>query len=94
MTEPTKQARPESLCSRTEWIFAGFIALEVLAFAGFPGLPLVVAGMAMATRLRESRKRTLVLWIIAGVLTIVALAPFILGMLGLSSFAEVDTTYG
>lgn len=48
----------------------------------------------MATRLRESRKLTLVLWIIAGVLTIVALAPFVFGMLGLSSFAEVDSTYG
>ena len=48
----------------------------------------------MSTRLRESRKRTLVLWIVAGVLTTIALAPFILGMLGLSSFAEVDTTYG
>ncbi|WP_181032449.1 MULTISPECIES: hypothetical protein [unclassified Arthrobacter] len=48
----------------------------------------------MATRLRESRKRTLALWIVAGALTIVALAPFLLGMLELSSFAEVDTTYG
>ena len=90
----SEQTRPESLFSRTDWIFAGFIVLEVLAFAVFPGLPLVVAGLAMATRLRESRKRTLVLWIIAGVLTIVVLAPFILGMLGLSSFVEVETTYG
>ncbi len=54
----------------------------------------MVAGTAMATRLRESRKRTLALWIVAGALTIVALAPFLLGMLELSSFAEVDTTYG
>lgn len=46
-----------------------------------------------AARLRESRKRTLALWLVAGVLTIVALALFILGMLGLSSFAEVDPTH-
>ena len=94
MSEPIEQTRPESLYSRTDWIFAGFIALEVLAFAVFPGLPLVVAGMAMATRLRESRRRKLTLWIIAGLLTLMSVAPFILRMLGLSSFSEVETTYG
>ena len=92
MRDPIEQTRPTGLYSRTDWIFAGFIALEVMAFAVFPGLPLVVAGMAMATRLRESRKRKLTLWIVAGLLTLISVAPFILRTLGLSSFSEVETT--
>ena len=92
MREPIEHTSAGSLYNRADWIFAGFIALEVMAFAVFPGLPLVVAGMAMATRLRESRKRKLALWIIAGVLTLISVAPFILRMLGLSSFSEVETT--
>ncbi|MET4060496.1 hypothetical protein ABIB35_002044 [Arthrobacter sp. UYP6] len=34
--------------------------------------------MAMATRLRESRKRKLTLRIIAGLLALISVAPFIL----------------
>ena len=92
MSKPMGQNRDERLYSRTDWMFAGFIALEIFASAVVPGLPLVVAGVAMATRLRESKKRKLALWILAGVLTAIGLAPFVLNWLGLSS--TVQTTFG
>ena len=94
MSKPVEQTRDERLYSRTDWMFAGFIALEVLAAAVFLGLPLVVAGVAMTTRLRESKNRKLVLWILAGVLTVIGLTPFVLNWLGLSEFSTVQTTFG
>lgn len=94
MSKPTEETRNEKLYSGTDWTFAAFIVLEFIAFAVFPGLPLAVAGAAMATRLRQSKKRKLTLWILAGVLTVIGAAPFILEWLGLSEFSTVETTYG
>ncbi|MFZ3417085.1 hypothetical protein [Arthrobacter sp. 3Tela_A] len=48
----------------------------------------------MTTRLRESKNRKLVLWILAGVLTVIGLMPFVLNWLGLSEFSTVQTTFG
>lgn len=94
MSKQMGQSRDERLYSRTDWMFVGFIALEFLAAAVFPGLPLVVAGVAMATQLRESKKRKLALWILAGVLAVIGLVPFVLNWLGLSEFSTVQTTFG
>ena len=94
MSKRVEQTRDERLYSRADWVFAGFIALEFLAAAVFPGLPLVVAGVAMATQLRESKKRKLALWILAGVLAVIGLVPFVLNWLGLSEFSTVQTTFG
>ncbi|WP_154580148.1 hypothetical protein [Arthrobacter sp. BL-252-APC-1A] len=54
----------------------------------------MVAGVAMATQLRESKKRKLALWILSGVLAVIGLVPFVLNRLGLSEFSTVQTTFG
>jgi putative effector of murein hydrolase LrgA (UPF0299 family) len=69
-------------------LFILFIALELLAFPLVPFLPFAVAIVALLTRLRHSRWRTIVLWSLATLLTVIVTAPFILGLFDLQ-FLEV-----
>ena len=73
-----------------DWLFLAFLALEVVAFAVFPGLPLAVAAAAAFSQLRTSKGRISALWILAGLLTLMAVAPFVLHVLGWSSWSTVE----
>ena len=77
----------DRLYQRIDWIFLLFLALELAAFPIFPGLPLVVAAVSTRTRVRSSRWRSRVLWILASVMTIIVLAPFVIGWFN-PSFVE------
>lgn len=60
--------------------FVLFVVLELLAFPFVPFLPLGIAAVSVATPLRRSRWRSIVLWVLAVVLGLIVAAPFILGL--------------
>lgn len=68
-----------SLYQRIDWIFALFVVLEFVAFPLFPGLPLLVAASSMTTRIRTSKWRSVVLWTLGSILTLIVVAPFVIG---------------
>jgi hypothetical protein len=71
-----------------------FVALELVAFPLVPAGPLVIAAAAMATPLRDSRWRMLALWTLAGLLTAIVIAPFVISLFHLELVEEgpVHTT--
>jgi hypothetical protein len=70
------------LFPRIDRLFVLFVALELLTFALLPLAPLLVVGIASITSVRRSRPRILALWIVAAVLAVIVLAPFVAGLLG------------
>ena len=58
-------ANPAPATPRVNLLFAGFVVAELVAFYFVPFLPLVVPAIAMFTRLRGSRWRLTVLWVLA-----------------------------
>ncbi|MCU1417491.1 MAG: hypothetical protein JWP32_1665 [Schumannella sp.] len=65
-----------------------FLTLELVAFPLLPLGPLLVAGVAMATSLRQSRSRVIALWILAGLLAAVVMAPFVISLFHLELVEE------
>ncbi len=68
--------------------FALFIVLELLAFPFVPFLPLGIVAVSLATPLRRSRWRSIVLWVLAAVLSLIVAAPFILGLFDIRLVSE------
>lgn len=69
-------------------LFVLFIALEVVG-ACLPGLPLVLALVATrATRIRHARWRTVVLWAVAALVTLMVVAPFVVAATGITFSTE------
>ncbi|MCA4133386.1 hypothetical protein [Arthrobacter sp. M4] len=75
---------PHRLYQKIDWVFALFLVLEFVAFPLFPGLPLLVVAASMTTTLRRSKWRQLILWAMAGIMTLIVLAPFVIGWFQLS----------
>lgn len=71
--------REGRLYQRIDWIFALFLVLEFVAFPLLPGLPLLVATASMTTPIRTSKWRSLVLWTLGSIMTLIVVAPFVIG---------------
>lgn len=52
----------------------------------FYGLPLLSPLFALSTSLRRERRKMMWLWIVASILVLMSIAPFILKAAGLSNF--------
>lgn len=81
--------------STTDWKYLGLFVLTFALAPVFYGLPLVSPLVATFTDLRKSRKPFVWLWIVAALLTLMAIAPFVLKITGLSEFetgSSVDTS--
>lgn len=70
------------------WFFL-FMGLELVAFPFVPFLPLGFAVLAFATALRRSRWRMAVLLTLGGIFALIVAAPFVLGLLGVSSLTHL-----
>ncbi|WP_146070914.1 hypothetical protein [Arthrobacter sp. B1805] len=92
MSEPiesTADDNPQHLFSRIDLMFFGSMLLVFLSYPLLPGLPLLPAAAAMATRVRASRWRVVTLWVTAGILALIVITPFIIGLFDLT-FVEVN----
>lgn len=89
---PAAANTSDRLYGRIDRLFLLFLILEFAAWALFPGLPLVVALASLKTQLRFSKWRLSVLWVVAAMATLIVIAPFIIGWLGLSTFSESTIT--
>ncbi|AZL09811.1 MAG: hypothetical protein ACTIC1_20760 [Brevibacterium sp.] len=76
----------EGIFSKTEWKFIGFLTLAFVLTPVFYGLPLLSPLFALSTSLRHERRKMTWLWIIASILVLMSIAPFILRAAGLSNF--------
>ncbi|MCF2572906.1 hypothetical protein [Brevibacterium sp. UCMA 11754] len=76
----------EGFFSKTEWKFIGFLALTFVLTPVFYGLPLLSPLFALSTRFRRERRKMMWLWIVASILVLMSIAPFILKAAGLSNF--------
>lgn len=81
----TTQQR-EGFFSKIEWKFIGFLALTFVLTPVFYGLPLLSPLFALATSLGHERRKMMWLWIVASILVLMSIAPFILKAAGLSNF--------
>ena len=68
-----------------------FIGLELLASVLLPLLPVVVAASALLSPLRTSPWRMFVVWALAGLLSVLLLAPFVVSRLDLPTIQEGPT---
>ncbi|WEK60278.1 MAG: hypothetical protein P0Y60_13255 [Candidatus Microbacterium colombiense] len=68
-----------------DWLYALWVVLEVAAGWLFFGAPLLVALASRGTRLRHSRSKQISLWVIAAIVSLFALAPFLVIWFGLST---------
>lgn len=66
----------------------GFLVLQLVAFALIPALPLGIAAAALATPLRRSTARMIALWAVGAVLTLVVIAPVVIGFFDLQLVEE------
>lgn len=76
----------EGFFSKTEWKFIGFLALAFVLTSVFYGLSLLSPLFALSTSLRRERLKMMWLWIVASILVLMSIAPFILKAAGLSDF--------
>lgn len=76
----------EGFFSKTEWKFVGLLALAFVLTPVFYGLPLLSPLFALSTSLRRERRKMMWLWIVASILVLMSIAPFILKAAGLSNF--------
>ena len=76
----------ERLMSATEWKFIGFLALAFMLTPIFYGLPLLSPLFAMSTSVRTHRTKMVWLWVVASLLVLMSIAPFLLRHAGLSNF--------
>lgn len=76
----------ERFMSVTEWKFIGFLVLALLLTPIFYGLPLLSPLFAMSTSVRTHRTKMVWLWVVASLLVLMSIAPFILRLAGLSNF--------
>lgn len=76
----------ESFLSKTEWKFLGFLALAVVLTPIFYGLPLLSPLLALGSGVRHDKAKMVWLWVIASLLVLMSVAPFILRVAGLSNF--------
>lgn len=76
----------EGFFSKTEWKFIGFLTLAFVLTPVFYGLPLLSPLFALSTSLRHERRKMMWLWIVASILVLISVAPFILKVAGLSNF--------
>ncbi|MDF2665658.1 MAG: hypothetical protein K0R81_1508 [Microbacterium sp.] len=68
---------PSSRRDVTDWLFVAWIAGTVLVSFAFVGAPLIVAASSLLTRLRTEKRKQITLWIVAAVLSILTLLPFL-----------------
>lgn len=78
------EGNPGRMYEPIDKLFVLFVVLEIIAWPILPGLPLVVALAAMTTRVRTSKWRSVFLWTLAGFITLIVIAPFIIGMFNLN----------
>ncbi|WP_156122638.1 hypothetical protein [Microbacterium hominis] len=69
----------------TDWLYYCWILLTVASVWIYPGAPLVAAALSLFTRLRTSRRRQIILWALAAVLTLAVFMPLIIAWLGWST---------
>lgn len=80
---------PPPVRTRFDWLYACWVVLEVAAGWLFFGAPLLLALLSLATPLRRSRSTQIALWVIASVVTLFVVGPFLVVWLGLGT-TEVD----
>ncbi|MDR7383876.1 hypothetical protein [Promicromonospora iranensis] len=73
-----RTARSEAV--RENWWFIGCIAIALAATPLLPLLPLVSPLIAMTTPLRKDRGRMVTLWVLAALLSLMVVAPWIIGI--------------
>ncbi len=88
MAGQAADADDERLFPVIDRVFLVFIGLELLAFPLLPMLPVIVAAGASLTPMRASPRRMSVLWVLAGLLSVIVLAPFVLPLFELPTIQE------
>lgn len=68
--------------------FFALVALELLAFPFVPLLPLGIAAASLATPVRGSAWRSVVVWAVGAALGLIVAAPFVLGLFDLRIVQE------
>lgn len=76
----------ERFISSTGWKFLGFLALAFALTPIFYGLPLLSPLFAMATSVRLHKTKMVWLWVVASLLVLMSIAPYILRIAGVSNF--------
>ncbi len=76
----------ERFISSTGWKFIGFLVLAFALTPVFYGLPLLSPLFAMVTSVRLHTTKMVWLWVVASLLVLMSVAPFILKLAGLSNF--------
>lgn len=76
----------EGFFSKSEWKFIGLLTLTFILTPVFYGLPLLSPLFALTTSFRHERRKMMWLWIVASILVLMSIAPFILRAAGLSNF--------
>ena len=80
--------KTEGFFSKNELKFMGFLAIALVVFPLYYGLPLLSPLLALLTSVRADKRKMVWLWAVASLLVLLQIGPFLTKAAGVSQFTS------